>query len=94
MALLLVSFTLALAEGPRRTATDGGELEAWATVRAELTAAAFGSPTLPTKPRPDWVFDVSDPAAFGGQTTGRSANTSVLIWTIEDGGLALNATVF
>eukprot|EP01043_Picozoa_sp_COSAG02_P088383 COSAG02_NODE_25507_length_657_cov_0.586022_1_plen_95_part_10 len=89
MALLLATLTLLLGESPGRTMPH-----TWAAVRSELTAIAFGSPTLSTKPRPDWVFDVSDPVAFGGQTTGRGANTSALIWTIEDGGLALNTTVF
>jgi hypothetical protein len=93
----LASLALVLAENPERTTTAHAiesEVSTWAAVRAELTAAAFGSAALSTKTRPDWVFDVSDPAAFGGQTAGRSGNTSVLIWTIADGGLALNATVF
>jgi hypothetical protein len=87
MGMVLRPPAVAAAEPPRR----GRD---WAQVREELTVAAFGSAALPSKQQPDWVFDVSDSSVFGGQNTGRSPNMSALVWTIEDGGLSLNATVF
>ena len=96
---LLLAATLAVAlvvtSAPAPVAAEQQEQQLWVSAqRAALMREAFGSPTLPHKPRPDWVFDVSAPGAYGGQSSGRSANMSALVWTIEDGGLALNATVF
>jgi len=65
-----------------------------AATRAALVKEAFG--TMPTKARPDFVFDVSRQraGATGGATAGIGPNTTALVWTIRDGGLELNATVF
>ena len=65
-----------------------------AATRAALVQEAFGA--MPTQARPDYMFDVSRQraGATGGATAGIGPNTTALVWTIRDGGLELNATVF
>ena len=65
-----------------------------AATRAALVQEAFGA--MPTQARPDYMFDVSRQraGATGGATAGIGPNTTALVWTIQDGGLELNATVF
>eukprot|EP00035_Acanthoeca_spectabilis_P007183 m.133454 g.133454 ORF g.133454 m.133454 type:complete len:444 (-) comp13837_c0_seq1:1123-2454(-) len=66
---------------------------------ATRTAAiekAFGYSALPTKSKPDYIIPVAvNPSQHpGGQTTGLTPNTTVLKWTITEGGVTLNATVY
>ena len=66
----------------------------WEAMRAALITEAFGE--MPTRTKPDFVFNpsASRPRAVGGATAGIGPNTTTLVWTIQDGGLELNATVF
>lgn len=68
-----------------------------------MVAAAFGSPVLPTKSAPDYVEDWSDWAMHGLPGPGRGTGVGnvswkmglqKLVWTIDGGMLALNASVW
>eukprot|EP00746_Dinoflagellata_sp_MGD_P036639 gnl/MRDRNA2_/MRDRNA2_187964_c0_seq1.p1 gnl/MRDRNA2_/MRDRNA2_187964_c0~~gnl/MRDRNA2_/MRDRNA2_187964_c0_seq1.p1 ORF type:complete len:451 (+),score=71.16 gnl/MRDRNA2_/MRDRNA2_187964_c0_seq1:52-1353(+) len=79
---------------PRAQAVLGECSKDFHECRTELIKVAFG--TLPTRSEPDFIFYPSRlrPNATGGQNEGIGPNTSTLVWTIRDGGLELNATIF
>ena len=66
----------------------------WTSLRQELIDVALGG--LPSALEPDFVFPAGAKYdnATGGQYEGIGPNASALVWTISEGGLSLNATVF